>query len=384
MRDEMSLNAAELTRYRAELPITQNLCYLDHASLAPLPCRVTEAITRLLAQRSEQGSLLLTRFGEMVEASRARAAAFIGAQPEEVAFVKNTTEGVLLAAESIDWRTGDNVVTVRGEFPANVYPWLMLGRRGVEIRYVEPDQQGRVTIEDLMARVDRRTRVLTISHVQFATGYAMDLGTLGRACADAGVLLFVDAAQSLGVLRVDARAAGISMLSANSGKWLLGPGGAAIFYCAAEVLDRLTLTNIGWRSVRHPGDASNIRLDLRAGAARLEEGSWNVSGIVGLATALDLLTEVGMDRVEARVLALTKRLATSLQQRGCEIISSREPGESSGIVSFRLPGHSPGDMVTKLRAQGVVVSLSGGAVRVSPHFYNLEAEIDSLIDLLPG
>lgn len=372
----------DLTRYREEFPVTRELCYLDHASLAPLPRRVSAAIARLLAQRSRRGSLCLPGWVELVEAVRARAAAFIGARPEEVAFVKNTTEGVLLAAESIPWQPGDNVVAVRGEFPANVYPWLALERRGVEVRRVPARPDGRVPVGDLLARVDGRTRVLAVSHVQFSTGFAADLAALGRACADAGVFLFVDAAQSLGALRVDVRAAGIAFLAANSGKWLLGPGGVGVFFCAASALDRLVPVNIGWRSVRHPGDARDIRLDLRPGAARFEEGSWNLPGIAGLGAALRLLSEVGMERVEARVLALTDRLTAGLARLGCEILSPRGPGEGSGIVAFRVPGRAAGAVVEALRARGVVVSLCGDAVRVSPHFYNLEEEIDRLLEVV--
>lgn len=226
--------------------------------------------------------------------------------------------------------------------------------------------------------------MLAISHVQFCTGFAADLTALGRALAGTGVLLCVDAAQSLGALRLDLRAADVAILSANSGKWLLGPGGVGIFYCAAELLDRLRPVNVGWRSVRHPGDARRLLLDLRPDAARFEEGSWNLPGIAGLASALDLLAEVGPERVESRILALTEHLVAGLRRRGCDVLSPRGPGEGSGIVSFRVPGHPSPALVAALRSHGVVVSLCGDAVRVSPHFYNAEAEIDRLLDLLPA
>lgn len=373
----------DLLRYREEFPVVERHCYLDHATMAPLPRRVADAVTRHLAERAERGSLSLPRWVAMVEAARARAAAFIGARPEEVAFVKNTTEGVLLAAESVDWRPGDNVVTVQGEFPANVYPWLMLSARGVEVRAVPQAPGNRVPVEDLLARVDGRTRVLVLSHVQFSTGFAADLETLGRACEAAGVILFVDAAQSLGALRLDVRKLGISMLSANSGKWLLGPGGVGIFYCAADVLDRLVPTNVGWRSVRNPGDARNIRLDLRPEAARFEEGSWNLPGIAGLNAALEFLMEVGMERVEARIMHLTTWLAERLQRLGHHVLSPRGPGEGSGILAFRVPGHHAKEVVADLREEGVVVSLCGDAIRVSPHFYNVEEEMERLLARLP-
>lgn len=313
-------------RWRDAFPVTQRYRYLDHATLGPLPRRVTEAMTRLLEERAAHGSLPLPRWTEAVEAARARAAAFIGARPEEVAFVKNTTEGVLLAAEAIDWRAGDNVVTPEGEFPANAYPWLALGARGVELRRVPPDPEGRVRAADLLDRVDGRTRAVALSHVQFSTGFAADLAALGRALKGTGVLLFVDAAQSLGALRLDVRAAGISLLAANSGKWLLGPGGAGIFFCAAGVLDRLRPTNVGWRSVRLAGDLRGL---------------------------------------------------------GCEVLSPRGPGEGSGIVAFRVPGQPAAEIVSALRERGVVVSLCQEAVRVSPHFYNHEADLDRLLELLP-
>lgn len=377
-----ALDGEAAERFRREFPVLRRWVYLDHATMAPLPRRVVGAMARFLAERAERGSLVLPRWVERVEEVRRKAAAFIGARPEEVAFVKNTTEGILLAAESIDWRPGDNVVTVRGEFPANVYPWLALRGRGVAVRFAVPDEAGRVTVEGIMGRVDGRTRLVAVSHVQFSTGFRIDVESLGAACARAGVPLLVDAAQSLGALRVDAGRWGAAFLAANSGKWLLGPGGIGVFYCRRDLLDRLVPANVGWRSVRAALHDFNYPFDLRPDAARFEEGSWNLPGLAGLEAALDLLDEAGPEAVERRVLALADSLARLLADMGWEVASPRGPGEGSGIVCFRVPGRPAAAVVEGLRAAGIAVSAAAGAVRVSPHFYNTAADLERLAQAL--
>lgn len=371
-----------LTKYRSEFPITEKLSYLNHATLAPLPLRVVQSMQEWLNDRAENGSLSFSVWVEQAKSTRLKMAQLINAEPEEVAFIKNTSEGIILAAESIPWQRGDNVVTVKGEFPANVYPWLNLARSGVETRFVHP-VNGRIFVDDILKQIDFRTKLLSISFVEFNTGFRNDLKTLGEVCAARGIYFFVDAAQGLGVLNLNVKETEISFLSANSGKWLLGPGGIGIFYCNKKILHRLIPTNIGWKSVQNAGNHLNYDLTLLPSTARFEEGSLNMPGIYGFGAALDLLLEIGMEAVEQRILNLTGYLINQLQIKGCHILSSVEPFERSGIVVFESSKHSAQELYKKLGHANVIASLIGGSIRVSPHFYNTEEEIDRLIECLP-
>ncbi|MCL4456318.1 MAG: aminotransferase class V-fold PLP-dependent enzyme [Nitrospirae bacterium] len=371
-----------LTKYRMEFPITLKQCYLNHATLAPLPLRVVQSMQQWLDDRAANGSLSFPMWVEQAKSTRLKMARLINAEPEEIAFVKNTSEGIILAAESIPWQQGDNVVTVMGEFPANVYPWLNLARLDVETRFVHPFN-GRILIEDILKQIDFRTKLLSISFVEFNTGFCNDLQTLGEICAARGIYFFVDAAQGLGALDLDVKKNKVSFLSANSGKWLLGPGGIGVFYCDREILPQLIPTNISWKSVHNGGNHLSYDLNLLPSAARFEEGSLNMPGIYGFSAALDLLLEIGMDNVEKKILNLTGYLINQLQARDYQILSSIEPSERSGIVVFESSKRSARELHKKLEHANVITSIMGEAIRVSPHFYNTEDEIDRLIECLP-
>jgi len=372
----------DLTKYRMEFPVTLKQCYLNHAALAPLPMRVVRSMQKWLIDRAENGSLNFPAWGEEVKSTRRKMAGLINAKLEEIAFVKNTSEGIILAAESIPWQRGDNVVTVMGEFPANVYPWLNLMRLGVGTRFVQ-SVNGRIRIDDILQRIDSRTQLLSVSFVEFNTGFRNDLKTLGEMCAAKGIYFFVDAAQGLGALNLDVKKDRITFLSANSGKWLLGPGGIGVFYCNEGILNQLIPANVGWRSVRSMGNHLGYDLDLLPSAARFEEGSLNMAGIYGFGAALDLLMEIGIKVIEQRIMNLTGYLINQLQNKDYRILSSVESSERSGIVVFEGNKHSAQELYKKLGHANVITSLMGEAIRVSPHFYNAEEEMDRLIECLP-
>ncbi len=372
-----------LTKYRMEFPITLKQCYLNHAVLAPLPLRVVKSMQKWLIDRAENGSLSFPMWVEQAKSTRIKLARLINAKPEEIAFVKNTSEGIILAAESIPWQQGDNIITVKGEFPANVYPWLNLARSGIETRFVQPIE-GRILIDDILKQIDFRTRLLSVSFVEFNTGLRNDLQTLGEICAVKGIYFFVDAAQGLGALNLDVRKTRISFLSANSGKWLLGPGGIGVFYCNEEILAQLIPANIGWKSVKNAGSHIEYDLDPLPSAARFEEGSLNMPGIYGFGAALELLLEIGIEAIEQRILNLTDYLINQLQNKDYHVLSLVEPSERSGIVVFKSNKHSAQELYKKLEHANVITSMIGESIRISPHFYNTEEEIDRLIKALPN
>lgn len=370
-----------ITEIREQFPITKRMAFLNHAAVAPIPTCTLDAMTQMLREVSEGGDTPSKGWDRKIERTRALAAELIGASPKEIAFVKNTTEGILLVANGIDWREGDNVVLPEQEFPANVYPWLNLKRLGVEARFV-PVTDGRVPFEETEARVDERTRCIAISFVQFASGFRADLKRLGELCERRGILLCVDAIQGLGALQLDVKDCKIHFLSADGHKWLLSPEGAGIFYCDGSVLERLRLPNKGWMGVVNPGDYLNYDETPAPSARRFECGSYNTAGIIGLGATLEFLLDVGIEEIEERVIAITDMLCDGLRERGCSIYSSRRPGETSGIVCFSHAAHDSVELERTFRQNSIITCVRSGRVRVSPHFYNSEEEIEKLVGLV--
>jgi len=370
-------------RTRSFFPVTRELVYLNHAGVAPISTRAEDALARYAAEATRRGAFDYDRvYDTEVERVRGRAATLLGARPEEIAFVKNTTEGLGLVAAGLDWRPGEQVVTCDLEYPSNVYPWWGLRPQGVETLMLR-SHDGRLPWERLdEALRDPRTRLLALSSVEFGSGFRNDLVGLGRLCRERGVLFCVDAIQSLGALPLDVEACGIDFLAADGHKWLLSVEGCGIFFCASRLLDRLQPRLLGWRSVVDNRNFDRYHLELQPGAGRFEEGTPNTGGIFALGAAIDLLLEIGVDAIGERVLALTDRLVQGLEARGAELRSSRAEGEASGIVSFSLPGEAPGRTVGRLRARNILVAERRGGVRASPHFYNSEDEIDALLDAL--
>lgn len=365
---------------RNEFPVTQRWAFLDHAAVAPLTARAQQAIVAYATDLAENGYVHEPRWLERVAAVRALAGQLLNADPLDVAFIKNTSEGIGIVAEGYPWRPGDNVVTAAEEYPANIYPWLNLASRGVEVRRVA-SRGNRIEVDDLRAALDGHTRLVSLSHVEFASGFRNDLEAVGSLCRERGIHFFVDAIQGLGVLPLDVRQLPIDFLAADGHKWLLGPEGAGLFYVRRDLLDLLHPVDIGWNSVVGARDFSRIDFTLKPHAGRWESGTLNVAGISGLGASLELLLEIGIATVSARVRGLTDYLCDRAAAAGLQVFSSRQPGDWSGIVSLALPGSDVRPLVRRCRAEGVVVNHRAGRLRVSPHCYNTVADIDRLIAL---
>ena len=367
----------------SEFPVTETYIYMNHAGVAPLSRRVQAAMTDFLTDATVNGAVNAEQWAEAAERCRAAAAQLLNAATTEIAFMKNTTQGILIAANGIDWREGDNVVTTAVEFPANIYPWWCLKERyGVETRMV-PERDGCIHIEDITAAIDARTRALTISHVEFASGFRNDIQALGRLCRDHRIWFIVDAIQSLGAIEVDVKACHVDILAADGHKWLLAPEGAAIFYCADEKREQLINTNVGWASVVNPRDFLDYDLTQKPDATRFEEGSYNTVGLYGLHAALDLLLDIGIQTIEGRVLELTKRLIGGLEAKGYRVITPTADAERAGIVIFESEQHTPSEIYEKFFVENIITAERGSGVRVSPHFYNTGSEVERLLDVLP-
>jgi selenocysteine lyase/cysteine desulfurase len=367
--------------YRREFPVTGRYVYLDHAGIAPVSLRVTSAVDRFLSESAEGGSFHYLAWAHRIARVRMDCARLINATPHEIAFVKNTSHGLSLVAEGLDWKPGDNVIIYEKEFPSNIYPWLDLKRKGVEVRIL-PSRDGRILIDDIEQRIDSRTRLLALSSVQFSNGFRIDLARVGELCRGKGVLFCVDAIQSLGVIPMDVKDCTIDFLSADGHKWLLGPEGIGIFYCRSELAERLIPPLVGWKSVKNELDFDKPDFVLKTDALRFEEGSLNMMGIVGLGAAVELLLEAGIGRIEQRVLDLGDVIISAADKRGHRVLTPKERGQRGGIVTF-AGTFDPASVRDLLRERGIMVNVRGGGLRVSPHFYNTEDEVLRLFQQLP-
>jgi selenocysteine lyase/cysteine desulfurase len=314
------------------------------------------------------------------DATRRSLAQLLNADQGEIALTKNTSEGVSTFANGLEWRPGDEVVSIEGEFPSNYYAWKALEKRGVVLRLVKPEQ-GRVSHESIVSELSSRTRVVAVSFVDYLSGFRLNLEKLGQACAAQGCLLFVDAIQGLGAFPLDVKAAQIAGLAADGHKWLLGPEGAGVLYVNRQVMETVTPTEVGWWGVRHWADFTKRELSWRDDARRYECGTLNTVGIYGLGAAVDFLIEVGIPNIAERVLNLTDRLRQGLLERGHSVFGPKAQEEASGIVSFVPRQGTPESLVESFLAHRVQVAARCGMIRVSPHFYNTEAEIDRVLVL---
>lgn len=370
----------EKMNLREEFPVTENRIFFDHAKVSPLPNRVREAVNGFVNDVSCFGTANYSDWMINVESVRASFSRLINADVSEVAFVKNTSEGISIIANGLDWKPGDNVVIPDIEFPANVYPWWNLKRLGVKTRFVHA-VDGRVLFDDLVAQVDARTRIISVSSVECNSGFRCDLNRIGTFCKEKGILFCVDAIQSLGVLPMDVKRDHIDFLAADGHKWLLSVEGLGGFYISANAMEKIHPAVVGWNSVVNAYDFMNYDFTLRPDARRFEEGSFNTMSIMAFGAALSLFHEVGLDNIERRVMGLGDRIIEGLQRRNCKILNSVIPEERSGIISFN--GEMDLEKFSDYAADNQVsLTVRNGMVRLSPHFYNRESEIDRFFDLL--
>lgn len=367
---------------QADFPVTRRWAYLNHAGITALPAPAVEAQHRCLLEAAADGGLANTAHEERAEEVRVAAAQVMGVPAGDLAFVKNTTEGLGFVANGLAWSSGDRVVVPDLEFPSTIYPWLALRDRGVVVDLVGPEGPGRSLPVEAYADVMSKgppPKVVATSWVQFGRGWRTDLAALASVCHDAGALLCVDVIQGLGVVPAELDAWGVDFAMADAHKWLLGPQGIGLLYVRRSCLEGLRPLEPGWASVAHREQWDNLKLVWDEGARRLEGGSPNMVGIHGLGASLDMLLGAGVDDVWRHVQVLTDRACDGLAAAGATVLSDRSPGGRSGVVTFSVPGRDPAALTEALKGRGVVCSPRGGGVRVSPHGYNTADEVDRLV-----
>ncbi|WP_448509004.1 aminotransferase class V-fold PLP-dependent enzyme [Immundisolibacter sp.] len=352
-----------------EFDLAPGLLYLNHAAVAPWPRRAAQAVARFAAENAHEGARHYPRWLQVEQRLRERLARLIGAQVPDIALLKNTSEAISVVAFGFPWQAGDNLVLAAEEFPSNRIAWQALARLGVECRVAhltgaaDPEQA-------LLDLIDGRTRLLTVSSVQYGNGLRMDLERLGTACRARGVALCLDAIQSLGALPIDVTAVQADFVMADGHKWMLGPEGLALLWVRAEWRERLALYQYGWHMTRQAGDFDAVDWQPADDARRFECGSPNLLGAHGLEASLSLLEEYGIERVHDEVLQRSAYLIERIRAMPeLELLSDPRPERRSGIVTFLRRDMDQAQLHRHLIDAGVVCAQRGGGVRLSPHFY---------------
>ncbi|HLJ16231.1 MAG TPA: aminotransferase class V-fold PLP-dependent enzyme [Bryobacteraceae bacterium] len=365
-------------QYRDQFPVTKELIYLNHAGVAPLCKRACDAMQSLAQDACEFGSLHYDEWLETYEGVRSAAAGLIGAQPDEIALVKNTSEGIAVVATGLDWQPRDKVVAFTEEFPANLFPWQRLAAKGVDLECLSVDAP--------LDRIDQAcngARLLAISFVQYLGGRRADLNAIGEICHRRGTIFFVDAIQGLGAFPLNVRTARIDALSADGHKWLLGPEGCGILYISKELRERVEPVEFGWTNVAGYNDYASRDMRLRLDAGRYECGTLNTIGCYGLRASLEFLLEVGVEHIAEQVQALGDQIATGVTQKEYQVLGQRTLATGAGIVSFRKQSLDSASIVQALKQKRIVAAARQGWIRTSPHFYVSPADIEELLDALP-
>ena len=353
----------------AEFPQDPETCYLNHAAVAPWPARSADAARRFAEQCVQVGARYYPQWLQQEKTLRQQLAQLIhAADPFDVALLKNTSEGLSFIAAGLDWREGDNIVISNQEFPSNRIPWEALSRFGVTVTEVDLDVAD--PEQALIDALSPRTRLLSISSIQYGTGLRLDLPRLGAACQRKDVLFCVDAIQSLGAVQFDVDECQADFVVADGHKWMLGPEGLALFWVRPSLRDQLTLTEYGWHMVAEAGNYDRHDWQPAADARRFECGSPNLLCAHVLSASLSLLLETGMAQVESELLGRTAWLHDALSGLpGVEVISAPDSARRGGIVTFRPTGESSQALYRRLMDAGIVCAARGGGVRFSPHFY---------------
>ena len=364
-----------IQRIRERYPVVRNIVFLNHARVSPLSTPVLEAMQKHMEERCEFGDTSTD-----LDNGRKLFAELIDAEPEEIALVPNTSTGLNTVANMLDYPSRSNVVVTDLEFPSVVYPWLRK-RLGVEVRYVR-NVDGRILLEDVERAVDDRTVVVAISHVEYTNGFRHDLGSMADIAHEHGSLLVVDAIQSAGAVRIDVKRDGVDFLAVSCYKWLLGPAGAGFLYVNKDLAERFEPPFVGWASVKpevfETVDLWDIwNLKLSETASRFEVGEPSAVSFVGAAAALQQLLDVGMTSIERRILRLTNHLIEAVKEMGLRLQTPEDAKCRSGIINFLID--DPREKVENLQKKGIVVSARAQGIRVSPHFYNTQEEIDRLL-----
>ncbi|MGI8812277.1 MAG: aminotransferase class V-fold PLP-dependent enzyme [Pyrinomonadaceae bacterium] len=369
---------------RSLFPAASKYTYLNSAAVSPIPTTAVDAVISQLRDVSENGSEHFNEWVATKDRSRGLLAEMLNVQPENIAFMRNTSDGFASVANGIAWKDTDNIVSFENEFPSNFYPWRRVRDEfGVALRLC-PEREGRIDLDELISLINSDTRLVAISAVQYASGFKADLERIGIAARKVGALFAVDIIQGLGGMGFDLPASHVDIASCASHKWLCAPEGCGFIYLSDAARDRVRPTFVGWISVETPWDFADREQPFKSNALAWESGTGSSALFYGLEQSLLLLRSQGLANIEKYLLDLTNDLCSRLASKNYQIVSSRLAGEGSPIVCLRsTAGINPSEIAARLQAEGIVVSPRGDRLRIAPHFYNNESDIEKLVESLP-
>lgn len=360
--------------------LKNDIIYFNHAATGPFTKNLVDKISEVLKEKSEKKIDDYTAFKEVAAETKSILAAMINTLPERIAFTDNTSNGLNILAQSIKWQKGDRILLNDIEFPANVYPFLNLINLGVEVDFVK-SENGKVSAEMIIDSVKTGTKLISVSFVQFLSGYRIDLEKLGQFCSKNGIIFSVDAIQGLGALTLDVEKCNVDFLSCGTQKWLLGFQGLAFVFINEKLQKKLIPSNVGWLSVNNAWDLLDYNLDLKTSAEVFQGGTINALGIYAFNTSLKLFREFGYQNVEKRVMENSRYFIEKLDSAGINcVLSNSDVNNLAGIVTVKI--QNPDKVFEILNQNEIVSSLREGLIRFSPHFYNTSQEIDRVVDVL--
>ena len=368
-----------------EFPVTRQRIFLAHAGVCPLPRRVAEAVrehAQLATAEDQEVVFPLERFQQ----ARRLAAQLLGAQPEEISWVGPTSLALSYVASGLKFRKHDNILIYHDDYPSNVYPWMALAERGVQVRLMNIRELGRIRVIDVQGQVDEQTRLVALASCHFISGYRLDYQAIGSYLRSRQIAFCVDAIQTLGAFPTTVE--NIDFLAADAHKWLLGPCAAGLLYVRKEWQERLRPPVYGWHNVRCPNFVAQEELVFPPDGRRFEAGTANLLGLAGLQASLELVLEIGVDTIAAELLRKRAWLVPALQAKGYTVLQPEAPPpQASGIITFFQPGADLPALHQKLANANIVASLRADRagqkyLRFSPHFYNTDAELHRALELL--
>lgn len=370
---------------RHEFPVTRDKIFLAHAGVCPLPRRVADAISDC-AQRGTTDDQETQTIPQRLNDARKLAAQLLNCQSDEIALVGPTSLALSFVASGLNLRKGDNILVYHDDYPSNVYPWMALAERGVEVRLLNIRGLGAIRPKDVIGQVDESTRLVALASCHFISGFRLEHDAIGKYLRDRGILFCLDGIQTLGAFPTTVEH--VDFLAADAHKWLLGPCGAGIFYVRREVQDRLNPPIYGWHNVHNPNFVAQEKIVFRDGALKYEAGTQNFVGLAGLIASMELALEIGVENIAAELIRKRNLLIPALRHKGFTVLNADAKPENAGaIISFHQPGKDLAALHTKLTTAAVVTSLrtdraGKNYIRVSPHYYNTDAELERVLDLL--
>jgi len=367
-----------------EFPVAKNKIFLSHTAVCPLPRRVAQAMNDCATEGTlgDQEAFVFHRLKD----ARAAGAKLLNCQPEEVSLVGPTSLGLSFVAAGLNFRRGDNILIYHDDYPSNVYPWLALAAKGVQVRLLNTRGLGVIRAVDVMGQVDENTRLVALASCHFISGHRLEHDAIGKFLRERGILFCLDAIQTLGAFPTTVEH--VDFLAADAHKWLLGPCGAGVFYVKGDLQEKLNPPVYGWHNVRNLNFVAQEKIELRSGAAKFEAGTHNLIGLIGLLAAMELALEIGVENIAAELARKRAWFVPALQAKGFSILNPEpKPGQTSGITSAFHPGKDLTPLYHKLAEAGVVASLrtdrkGQNYLRFSPHFYNTDGELHRVLELL--